>query len=94
MPKHPFLFAAGIMLAAASSAAADYKCIDEKMSARIQQHDISIKDREAAVAEMRTEIKDGGGATDQQKKALTGFEEKLASAKTAREELLKLCNAQ
>jgi hypothetical protein len=43
---------------------------------------------------MRTEIKDGGGATEQQEKALKGFEDKLASAKTARQELLKVCNAQ
>ncbi|MEI9900907.1 MAG: hypothetical protein WDN31_13090 [Hyphomicrobium sp.] len=42
---------------------------------------------------MQGEIKDGGGATEQQKKALRSFEEKLAKVKAERAALLTECPA-
>jgi hypothetical protein len=93
MLKHALILAAGAMLLISSAHAAQYDCIDTKTSVALNDYDIKIKNRESAVAEMRDEIKGGGGSTEQQKKALESFEQKLAAAKAEREALLIGCKA-
>jgi hypothetical protein len=88
------IIAASTMLLSAPLAAADYKCADANTSKKLNDYDITISNRQAGVAEMLDEVKQGGGSTEQQKKALATLEEKLATAKTDREALLKGCNAQ
>ncbi len=87
------LLAAGAVLAAACAHAADYKCSNKDTSVKLNDYDISIKNRAEAIAEMQDEAKAAGGTTEQHKKALEGFEEKLAKAKADREALLKDCPA-
>lgn len=93
MQKFAFILVASVALAAVPARAAEYACARKETGTKLNDYAISIGDREAAIKEMREEIKDGGGATDQQKKALAGFEEKLAKAKSDRDALLKTCNA-
>jgi hypothetical protein len=84
---------AGVLLLAPAVCAADYSCASKEIGAKLNDYDSKIAGREAAIAEMRAEIKEGGGATDQQTKAVAAFEEKVATAKAEREALLKECNA-
>lgn len=91
---HMFAFILVIaVLAPIPVRAVDYNCIQKETGTKLNDYDTSIADRTAAIAEMREEVKAGGGATEQQQKALTGFEEQLAKAKADREALLKTCNA-
>lgn len=87
------LAAALLLVQAHPAYAAEYNCADKTTGAKLNDYDIGIGKREAAIAEMRGEIKDGGGATEQQKKALESYEAKLAKVKSEREALLKECAA-
>lgn len=94
MLKFVTLLAASVALLASPSVAAPYDCAKKETAAKLNDHDIIIGKRESAIAEMKGEIKDGGGATEQQTKALQSFEDKLAKVKAERETLLKECTAQ
>ena len=93
MQKSLWIIAAGAMLVAAPLSAAEYNCANKDTTKKLIDYDIAIKKREAGVAEMHDEITQGGGVTEQQKKALATFEEKLAKSKSEREVLLKECGA-
>lgn len=93
MLKPLFIVVAGAVLLALPAVAAEYDCANKDIGVKLNGYDITIGKREAAIAEMKDEIKGSGGATEQQKKALASFEEKLEQAKTARAELLKECPA-
>lgn len=73
--------------------AAEYNCAAKETGTKLNDYDIGIAKREAAIAEMRGEIKDGGGSTEQQKKALESYEAKLAKVMSEHEALLKECAA-
>ncbi len=93
MPKSLKILAVGILLVVQPAHAADYNCAQKETGAKLNDYDITVGKREAAIAEMQGEIKDGGGATEQQKKALRSFEEKLAKVKAERAALLTECPA-
>ncbi|MFA5901090.1 MAG: hypothetical protein WC829_18470 [Hyphomicrobium sp.] len=90
-------FATGLAVCAAllasPSVAAQYDCAKKETGVKLNDYDITIGKRESAIAEMQSEVKDGGGATEQQKKALEHFEQKLAAVKAEREKLLADCAA-
>ncbi len=88
-----FLVAAATVLLALPASAAEYNCAEKATGTKLNDLDITISKREAAITEMKEEVTAGGGSTEQQKKALGSFEEKLAKAKADREALLKECNA-
>jgi len=85
----PLLVAA---LLCSTAEAADYDCPKPETAEALKKADANIADREAAIAEMKSEITDTGGSTDQQKKALEQFEEKLAKAKEGRIKLAAECH--
>ena len=76
-----------------SAPAADYKCAKKETNVALNDHDIDIAQREANIKEMKAEIADSGGSTDDQTKVLKTFEDKLAKMKGAREILVKECSA-
>jgi hypothetical protein len=93
MLKPVLILVAGVLLLpSAPVVAADYGCAQKEIGTRLNDSDIEIKKREGVVAEIKAEIQESGGSTDQHKKALEAFEEKLAKAKATRETLLKECN--
>ncbi len=71
---------------------ADYNCAKPETTEALKKADSNIADREAAIAEMKGEIKETGGSTEEQKKALQGFEDKLAKAKEDRAKLASECS--
>lgn len=73
--------------------AAEYKCADNGTAVALNDHDIAIAKREANIAEMKAEIRDGGGATDDQQKVLKSLEDKLAKMKDAHAVLVSECSA-
>jgi len=85
MLRSALVFAVAMVLAAQSATAADYKCAKKETNVALNDHDIAIAEREASVKEMKAEIAEGGGSTDDQKKVLKSFEDKLAKMKDARE---------
>ena len=93
MLRSALAFAAAMALAAPSALAADYRCAKKETSVALNDHDIAIAEREASIKEMKTEISEGGGSTDDQSKVLKSFEDKLARMKGAREALVKECSA-
>lgn len=93
MPKLCVLIAAAALLVAAPALAADYKCANIDTRTRLNDYDIEIKQREGVVEEIKGEIKDSGGTTEQHKQALQSFEDKLEQVKKARAELIKECPA-
>lgn len=93
MLKLSTLLAACAVLLATPTLAADYKCANKETGVKLNDFDISIKNRSEAIAEMQDEIKQAGGSTEEHKKAIQILEEKLTKAKADREALLKECNA-
>jgi hypothetical protein len=81
-------------LLAAHAAAADDSCAKKELGVKLNELDLSIKNRQEAVAEMQAEAKEAGGTTDQHKKALESFEEKLAKVTAERATLLARCNTE
>lgn len=92
MLKSVLILAASVALIVQPASAVEYDCTNKETAVKLNDHDIKNKNREDAIAEMKSEIKDGGGSTDQQKKALEALEQKLAAAKADREKLLADCN--
>jgi hypothetical protein len=72
--------------------AADYKCAEKGTAVALNNHDIAIAKREANIAEMKAEIHDSGGATEDQQKVLKSIEDKLAKMKDARGVLVNECS--
>lgn len=93
MSKLCVLIAAAALLMAAPAFAADYKCANKDTSTKLNDYDIEIKEREEVVAEIKAEIKDSGGTTEQHKQALQSFEDKLEKVRQVRAELLRECAA-
>lgn len=93
MLKPLHVLAVGVTLLAQPVLAAQYNCAKKEMGVKLNDYDIAIKQREEVVAEIKGEIKDTGGSTEQQKQALQSLEEKLAKAKADREALLAECDA-
>lgn len=91
MLKPLSILAVSAALLAQPAVAAEYDCANKDTVVKLNGYDITIGKREGAIAEMKGEIKDTGGATEQQKKALASFEEKLEQVKKARAELIKDC---
>jgi len=71
--------------------AAEYDCKDKGTDTALKEADISISKREAAIAEMKKEMSEAGGSTNEHDKALATFEEKLKQAKEKRATLLADC---
>jgi hypothetical protein len=93
MLRSALVFAVAMVLAAQSATAADYKCAKKETNVALNDHDIAIAERESSIKEMKTEIAEGGGSTDDQTKVLKSFEDKLAKVKDSRESLVKECSA-
>ncbi len=71
--------------------AASYKCANESTAVALNDHDIRIAKSEASIAEMKAEIAQSGGSTDDQGKVLASFEDKVAKIKGARAALIEEC---
>ena len=80
-----------IGLAAPAALAADYRCAKKETNVALNDHDIRIAKSEASIAEMKAEIAQSGGSTDDQGKVLASFEDKLAKIKGARAALIEEC---
>jgi hypothetical protein len=93
MLRSALVFAVTVVFAAQSAPAADYKCAKKETNVALNDHDIAIAARESNIKEMKTEIAEGGGSTDDQTKVLQSLEDKLVKAKAAREVLVKECSA-
>ena len=93
MLKPSTLLAACAVLLATPTFAADYKCADKAVGVKLNDFDIAIKNRSEAIGEMKDEIKQAGGSTEEHKKAIQILEEKLTKARADRAALLKECNA-
>ena len=93
MLRSTLVFAVAMVLAAEPAPAADYKCAKKETNVALNDHDIAIAERESSIKEMKTEIAEGGGSTDDQTKVLRSFEDKLAKVKDSRESLVKECSA-
>ena len=92
MLRSALVFAVAMVLAAQSATAADYKCAKKETNVALNDHDIAVAEREASIKEMKAEITDSGGSTDDQTKVLKSFEDKLAKMKGAHEILVKECS--
>ena len=93
MLRSTLVFAVAMVLAAEPAPAADYKCAKKETNVALNDHDIAIAQRESNIKEMKAEITEGGGSTDDQTKVLKSFEDKLAKVKDSRESLVKECSA-
>jgi hypothetical protein len=93
MLRSALIFAVAMVLAAQSAPAADYKCAKKETNVALNDHDLAIAERQSSIKEMKTEITEGGGSTDDQAKVLKSFEDKLAKMKDTREGLVKECSA-
>ncbi len=93
MLRSALVFAVTVVFAAQSAPAADYKCAKKETNVALNDHDIAIAQRETSIKEMKVEITEGGGSTDDQTKVLKSFEDKLAKIKDARGILVKECSA-
>ena len=93
MPRFAAL-AVAMMLAAQVASAADYKCAKKETNVALNGHDMGIAERESSIKEMKAEISDSGGSTDDQAKVLKLLEDKLAKMKDSRERLVKECNGE
>ncbi len=92
MLRSAVLLAVAMGLAAPSVWAADYKCAKKETNVALNDHDLGIAERESSIKEMKTEISDSGGSTDDQTKVLKLLEDKVAKMKEARERLVKECS--
>jgi hypothetical protein len=93
MLRSALVLAVAMVLATQSAKAADYKCAKKETNVALNDHDMAIAERESSIKEMKAEITDGGGSTDDQAKVLKSFEDKLAKMKDTREGLVKECSA-
>jgi hypothetical protein len=93
MLRSALVLAVAMVLAAQSAKAADYKCAKKETNVALNDHDLAIAERQSSIKEMKTEITEGGGSTDDQAKVLKSFEDKLAKMKDTREGLVKECSA-
>ncbi len=71
--------------------AATEECASKETAAALAAHDQNVAAREANIAEMRKEIAQTGGSTDDQKKVLQSFEDKIEQMKTKRAALVEAC---
>ena len=94
MLRSALVFAAALVLATQSAPAADYKCAKKETNVTLNDHDLGIAERESSIKEMKTEISDSGGSTDDQTKVLKLLEDKLAKMKESRERLVKECSGE
>jgi hypothetical protein len=94
MLRSAVVLAVAMGLTAPSAWAADYKCAKKETNVALNDHDIGITEREASIKEMKTEISDSGGSTDDQTKVLKLLEDKLAKMKESRERLVKECSGE
>ena len=94
MLRSAVVLAVIIGLAAPAARAADYKCAKKETNVALNDHDMGIAERESSIKEMKAEISDSGGSTDDQTKVLKSFEDKLAKVKEARERLVKECSGE
>jgi hypothetical protein len=93
MLRSALVFAVAMVLAAQSAPAADYKCAKKETNVALNDHDMAIAERESSIKEMKAEITEGGGSTDDQAKVLKSFEDKLAKMRDSRASLVKECSA-
>jgi hypothetical protein len=93
MLRSALVLAVAMVLATQSSAAADYKCAKKETNVALNDHDMAIAERQSSIKEMKAEITEGGGSTDDQLKVLKSFEDKLAKMKDSRANLVKECSA-
>ena len=91
MRKRAILTAAIALASCGPALAASYDCKDQSTATALKQVDISISKREAAIAEMKKEMSDAGGSTNEHDKAVATFEEKVKQAKEKRTALLAEC---
>jgi len=85
------ILAAIALTSCGSVMAADYDCRDQSTATALGKVDVSISKREAAIAEMKKEMSDAGGSTNEHDRAVATFEEKLKQAKEQRAILLTEC---
>jgi hypothetical protein len=91
MQNRLIALAATLCLVSPLFIAAASDCATEETTAALAKHDNDVAARESNIAEMRDEIAQGGGSTDDQKKVLKSFEDKLAQMKQKRVELVEAC---
>jgi len=91
MLKHVVLAVVGCLLGVSPALAATYDCADKAAAAALAAHDEAVATREANIAEMKAEIAQSGGTTDDQKKVLKSFEDKLGQNKEQRATLIAAC---
>jgi hypothetical protein len=94
MLRSAVVLAVAMGLTAPSAWAADYKCAKKETNVALNDHDLGIAEREASIKEMKTEISDSGGSTDDQTKVLKLLEDKLAKMRESRERLVKECSGE
>jgi hypothetical protein len=94
MLRSAVVLAVAMGLTAPSVWSADYKCAKKETNVALNDHDLGIAERESSIKEMKTEISDSGGSTDDQTKVLKLLEDKLAKMKEARERLVKECSGE
>jgi hypothetical protein len=94
MLRSTLVLAVTIGLAAPAALAADYKCAKKETNVALNDHDMGITEREASIKEMKAEIAESGGSTDDQTKVLKSFEDKLTKMKEARDRLVKECGGE
>ena len=78
-------------LGAPPTFAATEECASKETAAALAAHDKNVAAREENIAEMRQEIAQTGGSTDDQKKVLQAFEDKIEQMKTKRAALVEAC---
>ncbi len=92
MLRSAVVLAVAMLLAAQAARAADYKCAKKETNVALNDHDLGIAERESSIKEMKAEISESGGSTDDQTKVLKSIEDKLAKMKESRERLVKECS--
>lgn len=91
MPKRLILLAASVCLCGPLPLAAAHECAKQETADALAKQDKDIAVREGNITEMRDEITQSGGSTDEQKKALRTFEGRLDQVKQKRAALLAEC---
>jgi hypothetical protein len=94
MLRSAVVLAVAMLLAAQAARAADYKCAKKETNVALNDHDLGIAERKSSIKEMKAEISDSGGSTDDQTKVLKSIEDKLAKMKESRERLVKECSGE
>ncbi|MTD96098.1 hypothetical protein GIW81_17300 [Hyphomicrobium sp. xq] len=94
MLRSAVVLAVAMGLAAPAAVAAGYKCAKKETNVALNDHDLGITERESSIKEMKAEIAESGGSTDDQTKVLKSIEDKLAKMKESRERLVKECSGE